>query len=90
MAKHNVNENQGRPQYRLYEKIKKKSFTENKIILENYHEAFKYLEKRIKKIQQSMEIKLENWLKAIVMNELIEELEMETLDHLNEYLQIDH
>ena len=60
MAKHNVNENQGRPQYRLYEIFFFfKSFTENKIILENYREAFKYLEKQIKKIQQSMEIKLE-------------------------------
>ena len=38
---------------------KKKSIAESKIRLENYHEAFKYMEKLNNKIQHRIEIKLE-------------------------------
>ena len=37
-----------------------------------------------------MEIKLETWLKATVITELIEELEMEIFDNSNEYLPNDN
>ena len=39
--------------------INKKSFTENKIRIEKYQEAIKYMEKLNKEIQHSIDIKLE-------------------------------
>ena len=57
---------------------KKKSFTENKIRLENYQEAFKYMAKLYKEIQHS----IENWIKGTAITEIIEELEMEKFNNL--------
>ena len=59
----------------------KKSFTENKIRLENYQEVFKYMAKLNKEIQRSIEIQLETWLKGTAITELLEELEMDKLNH---------
>ena len=55
----------------------KKSFSEEEITLKNYQEAFKYIEKLNKEIQDSIKIKLETLLKATDKTELIEDLEME-------------
>ena len=48
----------------------KKSFTEIKIWIQNYQEAFKYMENLNKEIRHSIKIKLENWFKGTAIEGL--------------------
>ena len=68
----------------------KQSFTETKIRLENYQEAFRYIETLNKEIQHSIDIKLETGTKATSITELIGELEMEKLSISKEHFKIEN